>query len=268
VKLELEVMSKPLPIHPSRVHPLTGAPLQAIGFRPNGTPLWPIMGGDDTPKLEDWSTTFEGKTPEQVKQALEAALAKSSTADSWANVFTGQKPEDVKTKLDHARTWEQRAGTNKAKADAYDGLVTQLGITPTPDPDDPDKDKPVSQDEVNRRVADEQAKNKATRIEVAVLRNAPAGVSGVALVDSREFMEKASALDPDADDFTTKLTEAITTATTGDAGVRFRVVGNGRPTPDPRRGLQSDGGVGTTETGRTTYKERKEAGKVGNRIAV
>jgi hypothetical protein len=35
----------PLPVHPTKRHPLTGAPLRAVGFRRNGDPLWPVMGG-------------------------------------------------------------------------------------------------------------------------------------------------------------------------------------------------------------------------------
>lgn len=49
-------MNTALPVHPSLLHPLTGAPLVAIGLRPNGLPLWPIMGGapdDDDPDDKD-----------------------------------------------------------------------------------------------------------------------------------------------------------------------------------------------------------------------
>lgn len=35
----------PLPVHPSMRDPRTGAPLQAIGLRRNGDPIWPVMGG-------------------------------------------------------------------------------------------------------------------------------------------------------------------------------------------------------------------------------
>lgn len=35
-------------IHPTRRHPLTGLPLQAVGVLPNGRVIWPILGGDDT----------------------------------------------------------------------------------------------------------------------------------------------------------------------------------------------------------------------------
>lgn len=41
-------MNTALPIHPTLLHPLTGQPLQAIGLRRNGNPIWPIMGGDGT----------------------------------------------------------------------------------------------------------------------------------------------------------------------------------------------------------------------------
>lgn len=34
-----------LPVHPTARHPLTGAPLQALGVRRNGSPIWPVLGG-------------------------------------------------------------------------------------------------------------------------------------------------------------------------------------------------------------------------------
>ena len=32
----------PLPTHPTRKHPHTGLALEAVGFRRNGAPIWPI----------------------------------------------------------------------------------------------------------------------------------------------------------------------------------------------------------------------------------
>jgi hypothetical protein len=37
-----------LPTRRTLVHPLTGAVLAPIGYRRNGAPIWPVMGGDDT----------------------------------------------------------------------------------------------------------------------------------------------------------------------------------------------------------------------------
>lgn len=259
-------MSLSLPIHPSRVHPLTGLPLQAIGFRPNGEPLWPIMGGaPDDPPESDWTKTFGDKTPEQVKAELDAAAQKATTADSWANVFKDKTPEEVQA---IARKHEQNAQANKKKADAYDGIVTTLGVAPPAgSDDDKDKDKIVDTDAVNRAVEAEKAKTKATAREVAVLRNVPDGIDGKALADSRTFMDTISALDPDADDFATKLNEAIKTATEGDAGARFRV-GRDRPRPAPGQGRESEGKTGSLESGRAAYEARAEARKKGHYAGV
>lgn len=35
----------PLPVHPTRRHPITGQPIQALGFTRNGRAIWPVMGG-------------------------------------------------------------------------------------------------------------------------------------------------------------------------------------------------------------------------------
>lgn len=37
-----------LPVHPSLVHPRTGEAIMALGFRKDGRPIWPIIGGDGT----------------------------------------------------------------------------------------------------------------------------------------------------------------------------------------------------------------------------
>lgn len=34
----------PLPVHPTKRHPFTEAPLQALGLRRNGDPIWPVIG--------------------------------------------------------------------------------------------------------------------------------------------------------------------------------------------------------------------------------
>lgn len=44
-----------LPVHPNLLHPLTGRPLQAVGHRRNGDPIWPVIGGSSpqpTPEEE------------------------------------------------------------------------------------------------------------------------------------------------------------------------------------------------------------------------
>lgn len=57
-----------LPVHPTNRHPLTGQPIRAIGTRPDGSPLWPILGGDDT------------VTPAGDQAAADAAAAAAAAA--------------------------------------------------------------------------------------------------------------------------------------------------------------------------------------------
>lgn len=47
-----------LPLHPSRRHPLTGQPLQALWVRPDGRVMWPILGG--APDTGDGNTGAAG----------------------------------------------------------------------------------------------------------------------------------------------------------------------------------------------------------------
>lgn len=50
-----------LPIHPSKRHPLTGEPLQALWIRPDGRVCWPMMGGDETAGSGDTGTSAGGQ---------------------------------------------------------------------------------------------------------------------------------------------------------------------------------------------------------------
>lgn len=58
---------------------------------------------------------------EQQPTGQQPATGEGGTGDQpsadWASTFEGMTPEEVKTALDHARTWEKRAKTNKAKLD-------------------------------------------------------------------------------------------------------------------------------------------------------
>lgn len=42
-----------LPVHPTLLHPLTGAPLRALGVRRNGQAIWPVIGASDDPPPAD-----------------------------------------------------------------------------------------------------------------------------------------------------------------------------------------------------------------------
>lgn len=82
-------MSRTLPLL-GKLHPLTGQPIRAIGFRPNGEPLWPILGGDpsndpperpeDVPE-EEWDALGDPGKQALVRVRQERDAARTAEAD-------------------------------------------------------------------------------------------------------------------------------------------------------------------------------------------
>jgi hypothetical protein len=78
-------------VHPWMVHPHTGEPLRAVWVRPNGRPVWPIMGASeddvdededdadedesDADEDEDGDDPDKDKSPEEIKAELQRLRA-------------------------------------------------------------------------------------------------------------------------------------------------------------------------------------------------
>jgi hypothetical protein len=235
-----------LPTHATLRHPRTGLALAAIGIHPKtGEPVWPILGASE----DDWSSVFEGKTPTEVKQAFDDALAKAEAAGDtspWAEMFADQKPEDVKEALENSRKWETRAKGNKTKADQFDELVKK--ITGKDDGDhDPEK--------LGQELTAAQRETRTTKIENAVLKRASKQDGNPSLlVDSRSFMDSVKDLDPTADDFTSKLDDAIKKAVDDNESLKVTAAG---PRPVRQQGKPSEGKQGGVQTGADMYLERR-----------
>jgi hypothetical protein len=238
-----------LPVHPTLRHPRTGLALRAIGFHPRtGLPLWPIIGAAE----DDWSSVFEGKTPTEIKEALDAAVAAAEKAGDgtspWDELFKDEKPEDVKEALENSRKWETRAKGNKTKADQFDELVKKITGK---DDGDPDPDK-LAQD-----LTAAQREARATKVEVAVLKSAGKHDANPALLaDSRTFMDSIADLDPSADDFASKLDAAIKKAVTDNEALK--VTATTGPKPVRQQGKPSQGKQGGVQAGADRYNERRQ----------
>jgi hypothetical protein len=242
-------MRTALPKHPNRRHPRTGLALEAIGLHPRtGHPIWPILGASE----DDWSTVFEGKTPEEVKTALDDALAaaeKAGTDDNsvWTELFKDLTPEKVKEALDESRKWETRAKGNKGKADLLDELAKKI----TGDDGEPDPEK------LTQELTAAQRDARATKIENAVLKNASKHDANPALLaDSRSFMESIAELDPAADAFNSKISDAIKKAVTDNEALKLTAPTTG-PKPVRQQGKPSEGKQGGVQAGADLYDERR-----------
>lgn len=137
---------------------------------PNTNPANPTPPADPPAQDSDWSKTFEGMTPAEVKAAL-----------------------------DNSRKWETRSKDNFEKAKQFDALAKVI----TGDNDTPPDPAKLSTD-----LAAAQRETRETKLENAVLRCG--GASGASLLDSRSFMAEISKLDPAATDFETQVKNAVT----------------------------------------------------------
>lgn len=237
-----------LPNHPTRRHPRTGLALAAIGLHPKtGLPIWPIIGASE----DDWSSVFEGKTPAEIKQALDDATAKAEAAGGespWDEMFKDQKPEDVKEALENSRKWETRAKGNKAKADQLDQLVE--AITGKKDDADPEK--------LKGDLTAAQRETRATKVENAVLKGASKhGANAGLLADSRSFMDSVADLDPAAVDFVKQIDDAIKKAVDANEALKVTTT-SGRPGPVRQQGKPSQGKQGGVQAGAERYRERRQ----------
>ena len=66
-----------LPIHPTRRHPLTGQPLQAVGFSKRG-PIWPVMGAAEDDETGDDGGEGQGKPREGSSGAGDGSKAQKA----------------------------------------------------------------------------------------------------------------------------------------------------------------------------------------------
>jgi hypothetical protein len=90
--------------HPTMIHPHTGRPLEALGRRRDGRPIWPILGasedddedegddgddtgvGDDEDEDED-DDPWAGKTDVELKAELSRVTKSSTRASSQAKAW-------------------------------------------------------------------------------------------------------------------------------------------------------------------------------------
>lgn len=184
-----------LPLHPTLVHPHTGEPLQAIGLRRNGTPIWPIMGASEDDPAPPADPPADPPEPAEPPQGEVAA----GDGTDWKAM----------SRKHEGRAREHKAAADKAAADlkaVLDAIATATGQKPAE----------IDPTKLTAELAKAKDDARTTRVELAVHRTAGhLGVDGEALLDSRAFAKVARTLDPDADDFSKQVEAAIKDATKG-----------------------------------------------------
>jgi hypothetical protein len=142
--------------------------------------------------------------------AIAAGEPPAATTETkpWAEQWDGKVeslPAAARKIIDAAR---KEAGDERIAKKTLEAIQKALN------PDATDKVDPVK---LTEQLTTTQAQAKAAALELAIFKAAgTAGANANALTDRRSFMNAVKDLDPAAEDFATKLGEAITTATTAD----------------------------------------------------
>lgn len=195
-------MTAPAPT--DQTDPVTGAgnddPQTGGDDKQNDTPLAPPQ--DTAPPKNDPAPTFPP-----------ASSGSGDKKDDQPSTSSGKKDEvDWKAR---ARQWEDTAKKNKTAMEERDQLkLTMQAIAAALDPNG---SKDLDPEEVTKRaIAERDAKDqelKQLRIEQAAERaGRRAGADVDALLDSRGFVTAIGKLDPTADDFSDRVTEAVEAA--------------------------------------------------------
>ena len=185
-----------------------------VGFRRDGRPVWPIAGGSGD--VEDGDAAVEGapvddgeaETPpaeaspleQQAQQAIDelrqAGQEVPQALERAVREFRDARREAANYRVQSREQQEQQAEAMKSLAKAF-------GI-------DVADDQPPDPQDLQQRIERYHASERQARVELAAYRSAGRqGADADALLDSRTFMDRVAALDPDADDFGEQLDAAV-----------------------------------------------------------
>lgn len=204
-----------LPVHPSRLHPLTGLPLRAVGHRRDGRIIWPIMGGDDTAGAGDDGAGAGAAADEAAAKAAADDAAKKTPDDKAADKGKAgsEKVEDLpdwaqtlikNTRGEAAEHRTKATAAEKKLTEQLDGIAKALGLKGE------EKTDPAK---LQQQLDQTQQQAKTAAVELAVYKTASKHQGDPdALLDSRGFLAKLTDLDPADAKFQDKVDAAIKAA--------------------------------------------------------
>lgn len=197
--------------HPTLVHPRTGEPLRAIGTRPDGTPLWPIMGGSGDEPDANVDDTADDQGPDA--PGADELDTEDDTEDD------ADKPDPRVARANRqAAKYRTELREAQAKADKATETLEALRAAIT------GEDKAEGDTNADELAAQVQQSNaRVSELEAQLLVHelaADNGANPVALLDSRSFTNALTGLDPADDDYRDQVAQAIKDAASKNANYR------------------------------------------------
>jgi hypothetical protein len=162
-------------------------------------------------------------TPPAAPPAAPAAPAQQEAPKPTAPPEPDWKAEAAKARADAAKakedteTWKKRSRQqeDRSKANHRDLQNRDAWIRAIADKVGVEFDDKPDPEELTRKLEEAQTTAKRHAVELAVFQHAvSANANAPALLDSREFMARTAALDPEAADFTSQLADLVTDAAT------------------------------------------------------
>ncbi|ORI13439.1 hypothetical protein [Rhodococcus sp. 1168] len=218
-------------IAPTLIDPFARASMRPLRMHPRRDPEGhPGGGGDGGNEPNDQG----GNNPDP--------------AAEWSSTFEGLTPTEVKTKLENSRKWETRSKDNFDDAEKYRAFKKQFDGAGEGQAPDPEK--------LAGELTAAQREARETKVELAVLRKAGKDVDGSRLLDSRSFIASLADLDPSDAEFGSKVAAAIKAATEADPSLGAGPKG---PRPNPQQGSPSQGRETSLSAGRERYQAKHGA---------
>lgn len=199
-----------------KTHPLTGAPIVPAGFRRNGAPIWPIMGGSGEGDGGDAGGDSGGDTggdtggdAGQQQGAGDTGDSGDKTGDSpWADPKAAQAEIERLRRENASNRVKNNTAAEEARKAMLDEFAQKLGLK--------EGDTAPTVEELTAKLTDQTAKTdtaaslaRDTQAELIVWKNATdLKVDAQALTDSRAFEKAIKDLDPASDTFATDVKAA------------------------------------------------------------
>lgn len=192
---------------PRKFHPLTGAPIVPVGYRRNGAPIWPIMGGSGEGAGGDGGDGGDAGADGGDQGGDAGADAGADDGGKADEPPADETPEAKATRLEaevtklrrenaSSRTGAKQQAADEARKAVVEDIAKALGLK--------DGAKAPTVEELTAQLTEQTSKTEQTaavardtQAELIVWQNAATlGVDAAALTDSRAFAAAIKDLDP------------------------------------------------------------------------
>lgn len=180
-------------------HPLTGAPINPVGYRKDGRAIWPVMGAEDAPPADPPTDPPPSDPPADPKPQDPPADPDKGKGGKDAILA------DLATERDKRQALETQVNDLKtAQQEQMDALAKALGLKTEDAPPDPAA--------LTAQVEAAQADAREAQRQLAVFQNAGEG-DPKRLLDSASFLRSIKDIDPTDTD---KIAAAVAAAVEAD----------------------------------------------------